>query len=116
MRETMVFTGREVNSLSTGIGGGLRRAFDGLVFDGMKLSDALKGVAKTISTRLFGIAMKPVAMPRAGPAGAGHPAVMGAFHALCQGRRLHAGPGDALCQGRGGLAPGQLSDAGRDAG
>jgi hypothetical protein len=48
-----------------GIGGGLRRAFDGLVFDGMKLSDALKGVAKTISTRLFGIAMKPVAGARA---------------------------------------------------
>ena len=29
MRETMMFTGREVNVLSSGIGGGLRRAFDG---------------------------------------------------------------------------------------
>jgi hypothetical protein len=27
-----------------GLGGGLRRAFDGLVFDGVKLSDALRGV------------------------------------------------------------------------
>ncbi|MFM7654389.1 MAG: hypothetical protein ACKO56_03225 [Paracoccaceae bacterium] len=33
MRDSLVFTGREVNTLSTGIGGGLRRAFDGLVFD-----------------------------------------------------------------------------------
>jgi hypothetical protein len=51
MRETMIFTGREVNTLSGGIGGGLRKAFDGLVFDGMKLNDALKSVAKTIVTR-----------------------------------------------------------------
>lgn len=60
MRETMVFTGREVNTLSSGIGGGLRRAFDGLVFDGMKLSDALKGVARTMAATVYGIAMKPV--------------------------------------------------------
>lgn len=60
MRETMVFTGREVNTLSSGIGGGLRRAFDGLVFDGVKLSDALKGVARTMADTVYGIAMKPV--------------------------------------------------------
>lgn len=60
MRETAVFTNREVSTLSSGISGGLRRAFDGLVFDGMKLSDALKGVAKTIVDTVYGIAMKPV--------------------------------------------------------
>jgi phage-related minor tail protein len=60
MRDSLVFTGREVNSLSTGIGGGLRRAFDGLVFDGMKLSDALRGVAKTMADTVYNVAMKPV--------------------------------------------------------
>lgn len=60
MRETMMFTGREVNVLSSGIGGGLRRAFDGLVFDGAKLSDALKSVAKSLADTVYGIAMKPV--------------------------------------------------------
>jgi phage-related minor tail protein len=60
MRESLVFTGREVNVLSNGIGGGLRRAFDGLVFDGMKLSDALRGVARTMADTVYGIAMKPV--------------------------------------------------------
>lgn len=60
MRESLVFTGREVNSLSNGLGGGLRRAFDGLVFDGMKLSDALKGIGRTLSDTVYGIAMKPV--------------------------------------------------------
>jgi lambda family phage tail tape measure protein len=38
----------------------LRNAFDGLVFDGMKLSDALRGVAKTMVDTVYGIAMKPV--------------------------------------------------------
>ncbi len=60
MRETMTFTGREVNALSSGIGGGLRRAFDGLVFDGAKLSDALKSMAKSLADTVYGIAMKPV--------------------------------------------------------
>lgn len=60
LRENMVFTGREVNALSSGIGRGLRKAFDGLVFDGMKLSDALKSVGQSLSDTVYGIAMKPV--------------------------------------------------------
>jgi hypothetical protein len=60
MRETMIFTGREVNTLSSGISGGLRKAFDGLVFDGMKLNDALKTVAGTIVDSVYSIAIKPV--------------------------------------------------------
>jgi phage-related minor tail protein len=60
MQETMVFTGREVNTLSNGIGGGLRRAFDGLVFDGLKLSDALRMVAQSMVSGVYNAAMRPV--------------------------------------------------------
>jgi hypothetical protein len=60
MRESLVFTGREVNTLSTGIGGGLRRAFDGLVFDGMRASDALKTVASSMIDTVYNIAMRPI--------------------------------------------------------
>lgn len=60
MRESMVFTGREVSTLSSSIGRGLRRAFDGLIFDGMKLSEALSEVAQTISASAYSIAMRPV--------------------------------------------------------
>ncbi|MEZ5884550.1 MAG: phage tail tape measure protein [Paracoccaceae bacterium] len=60
MRESMVFTGREVSTLSNGIGRGLRRAFDGLIFDGMKLSDALESVARTMSDSVYAAAMRPV--------------------------------------------------------
>ena len=60
MRDTLLFTGKEVNTLSSGIGGGLRRAFDGLVFDGAKLSDALKSVGQSIADTIYSIAIKPV--------------------------------------------------------
>ncbi|WP_449041570.1 phage tail tape measure protein [Paracoccus sp. (in: a-proteobacteria)] len=58
--QTMGQTGREVSSLTAGFGGGLRRAFDGLVFDGVKLSDALKSVARSMADTVFSVAMKPV--------------------------------------------------------
>ena len=60
MQDSLVFTGREVTSLSNGIGSGLRRAFDGLVFDGVKLSDALKGLSQSISDTIYNIALKPL--------------------------------------------------------
>lgn len=60
IRDSMIFAGREVNTLSNGIGRGLRRAFDGVVFDGMKLSDALKSVAQSMADTAYSIAMRPV--------------------------------------------------------
>ncbi|MDF1621294.1 phage tail tape measure protein [Pseudothioclava nitratireducens] len=60
MRESMVFTGREVGTLTNSMGRGLRRAFDGLVFDGMKLSDALRDVAKSMADSVYNVAMRPV--------------------------------------------------------
>jgi phage-related minor tail protein len=60
MREGLELTGREVGALSNGIGGGLRRAFDGMVFDGARLSDALRMVAKSMVDTMYSIAMKPV--------------------------------------------------------
>lgn len=60
MRDSMIFTGREVNTLSNGIGRGLRSAFDGLIFDGLKLSDALKTVAQSMIDNVYSTALKPV--------------------------------------------------------
>jgi hypothetical protein len=78
MRETMIFTGREVNTLSGGISGGLRKAFDGLIFDGMKLNDALKTVANTIVDSVYSIAMKPVTNALGGLLAQGVSGLMGA--------------------------------------
>lgn len=60
MRESLSVTGREMNSLSSGLGSGLRKAFEGLVFDGEKASDVLKRVGMSLSTTFFNAAMRPV--------------------------------------------------------
>ncbi|MDO5641884.1 MAG: phage tail tape measure protein [Paracoccus sp. (in: a-proteobacteria)] len=60
LQQGMWLTGREVDTFASGIGSGLKRAFDGLIFDGMKLSDALKGIARTMADTAYNIAMKPV--------------------------------------------------------
>lgn len=60
MQHTMLFTNREVGKLTNSIGNGLRSAFEGLVFDGGKLSDALRSVAQTISNSVYTTALRPV--------------------------------------------------------
>ena len=91
MRETMVFTGREVNTLSSGISGGLRKAFDGLIFDGMKLNDALKTVANTIVDTIYSIAMKPVTGALGGLLAQGISGVMGAGMPFANGGAFSQG-------------------------
>lgn len=92
MRESMVFTGREVSTLSNGIGRGLRRAFDGLIFDGMKLSDALESVARTMSDSVYAAAMRPVQNAVGG-------AIANGMNALLSGV-LPFADGGAFSQGR----------------
>ncbi len=91
MRQTMAFTGREMDGLSRGFSGGLRRAFDGLVFDGMKLSDALRGVGKAISDTIYSIAMRPVTDAVGGALAQGIAGVMGAFMPFARGEAFSQG-------------------------
>lgn len=60
MQRTMDETTTGLGKLERGFSGGLRKAFDGLVFDGMKLSDALATVAEAMSRTVYNNAMKPV--------------------------------------------------------
>lgn len=60
MKESLIFTSREVSTLSGSLSRGLGRAFDGLLFDGLKLSDALKSVAQTMVDTVYKIATKPI--------------------------------------------------------
>lgn len=104
MRESLVFTGREVNTLSSGIGGGLRRAFDGLVFDGVKLSDALRGVARTMADTVYGVAMKPVQNALGGAIAQGLNGLLGGLMpfekggAFAQGRVMPFAKGGVVAQ------------------
>lgn len=57
---TLGDTTRDLGNLERGFSGGLRRAFDGLVLDGMKLSDALSTVARAMVSTAYSAAVKPV--------------------------------------------------------
>ena len=59
-RATLGETTRDLGNLEAGFSRGLRRAFDGVVLDGMRLSDALKGLARSMVDTVYGAAMKPV--------------------------------------------------------
>jgi len=60
MRTALSATGKDVATLEKGLSKGLRRAFDGVVFDGMKLSDAMRTVASSLASTAYSAAMKPV--------------------------------------------------------
>jgi phage-related minor tail protein len=60
LRESLVFTEKEVATLASGFGSGLRNAFDDVIFGGVQLTDALKSVAQTMIDTVYGVAIKPV--------------------------------------------------------
>lgn len=92
MRESMIFTGREVNTLSNGIGRGLRRAFDGLILDGQKLSDSLRTVAQAMADSVLNVAIRPVQDAVGG-------AIAGGLNGLLSGV-FPFGKGGGFAQGR----------------
>lgn len=60
MRSALAETGKDVQTLERGLSRGLRRALDGVLFDGMRLSDAMKTVANSMVNAAYSAAVKPV--------------------------------------------------------
>ncbi|PCJ09366.1 MAG: phage tail protein [Rhodobacteraceae bacterium] len=60
VREAFAATGRDAATLERSMSKGLRRAFDGVAFDGMKLSEALETVARSMIQTTYNAAIKPV--------------------------------------------------------
>lgn len=60
MQTSLEVTTRDLGNLERGFSGGLRRAFDGVIFDGLKLSDALTMVAKSMADTVYAAAINPV--------------------------------------------------------
>lgn len=60
MQGAMSATAADVGALERGLSRGLRHAFDGVVMDGMKLSDALQTVAQAMVNTVYSAAVKPV--------------------------------------------------------
>lgn len=60
MQDVMGATSRQTASLSRSVGYGLRRAFDGLIFDGQSLSEAFRQLGTTMIDSVLTQALKPV--------------------------------------------------------
>lgn len=60
VQSTLGDTTRDLGNLERGFAGGLRRAFDGLALDGMKLSDALGTVANAMINTVYSSATRPI--------------------------------------------------------
>ncbi|EIE49163.1 phage tail protein [Salipiger aestuarii] len=102
-------TGRNVASLERSLSKGLSRAFDGVILDGMKLTDALQTVATSMIDAAYKAAVTPVTNQLGG-------IVAGGLGSLFGGMSLFA-DGAALTQGRvtpfatGGVVNGPVSFA-----
>ncbi|MEY4983263.1 MAG: hypothetical protein RIR62_1529 [Pseudomonadota bacterium] len=90
--ETLLFTGREARNLGNSFGSSLKRAFDGVVFDGMRASDALRQVGQALSQSVYNAAMRPVQQAIGG-------ALFGGINALF-GQVMPFAAGGAFSSGR----------------
>ena len=60
MKASLQATGRDVANLERSLSRGLKSAFDGLIFDGISLSEALNTVANSMINATYNAAIKPV--------------------------------------------------------
>jgi phage-related minor tail protein len=89
---TMSETGRGARSLSKDISRGLEGAIDGLVFDGMRISDALRQITGSVLSSAYSSAVDPVTEQLGSAAGTGLSALLG--------RIAPFATGGAFAQGR----------------
>jgi len=91
LERSLVVTGREVEGLSRSMSLGLRRAFDGVVFDGKRLQDALGQVARSMVGSVFNMAMSPVQNAVGGALAQGMAGVMNALVPFASGGSFAGG-------------------------
>ncbi len=60
MQGALTATSRDMSNVERGMSSGLRKAFDGLIFDGDKLSDALSAIRESMVSTAYNAAIKPV--------------------------------------------------------
>ena len=86
MQSAMAATGKDAEVLSRGLSRGLRSAFDGVVFDSMKLSDALETVMRSAINTAYGAAVNPVAKQLGGVLAQGIAGLFANGASFAQGR------------------------------
>src|SRR5687768_12324695 len=57
---SMKAAGREATGMSSSVTTSIRKAFEGVIFDGERFSDALASVGRSLSSSVLASALKPV--------------------------------------------------------
>ena len=120
LRDELGSATRDLGALERGFAGGLRRAIDGLVIDGGRLSDALSTVGRSMVDTVYAAAMKPVTDRLGGLLGSalGGVSLNANGNAFSQGRVMPFAKGGVVAQAtafpmRGGA--GLMGEAGPEA-
>ena len=92
-------TGREATGMSGSVSSSLRRAFEGVIFDGKRLSDALAGVGRSISSSVLNQALAPVQGALGSVVGKGVQSILGGVLPFAKGAAFGAGRVAAFARG-----------------
>ncbi len=96
---SMKEAGREASGMSRSVSSSLRRAFDGVIFDGKRLSEALSGVGRGIASSVLNKAMSPVEGAVGSLVGKGMQALIGGMTPFANGGVVSAGRVTAFANG-----------------
>lgn len=91
MRGGLALAERDVARLGSAFGGNLRGAFDGVVFEGARLSEALRGLARGMARSVYDTAMRPVQQAVGGALAQSVGGLMGAVLPFAQGGAIAQG-------------------------
>jgi phage-related minor tail protein len=92
-------TGREAVGMSRSISGSLRRAFEGILFDGKRAGDALRGVGQSLSSAVLNQALAPVQGAIGSAIGGGLQSMLGSLLPFANGGVLASGRVQAFASG-----------------
>lgn len=104
---SMKDAGREATGMSKSVSSSVRRAFDDLIFDGKKLSEALTGIGKSISGSVLNQALQPVKKAVGSAFGSGLQSMLSGILPFANGGAVQSGRISAFA--RGGVVDGPTS-------
>ncbi len=96
---SMKEAGREASGMSRSVSSSLRRAFDGVIFDGKRLSEALSGVGRSIAGSVLNQALSPVEGAVGSLVGKGMQALIGGMTPFAKGGVVSVGRVTAFANG-----------------
>jgi len=96
---SMKAAGREASGMSSTVTASLRRAFEGVIFDGRRLSDALAGVGRSISSSVLSQALAPAQGAVGAMLGKGVQSILGGALPFARGAAFGAGRVAAFARG-----------------